>query len=176
MHTEDPRRGGILSGLLLTALGIVVLMVVAGVFVTRNIRIITSHRRGGDDVSIDIPGGHLNVRAHGSLNPTSLGIPIYPGAVQNHDGGGAAVEWSSSDGKEDKAIAVAGAELITQDSSDQVLAYYRNQLPNWVIATNRDGSTRLELNKDGYKRIVAIKETRDGTHIGVATIGEPASN
>jgi hypothetical protein len=35
---------------------------------------------------------------------------------------------------------------------------------------------RMELREGGYKRIVAIRERHDGTHIGVASIGEPASN
>ncbi|MDP9170611.1 MAG: hypothetical protein M3N54_08345, partial [Acidobacteriota bacterium] len=177
MNTRNSRRGGILSGLLLTALGIVVLIVVAGVFVARNVRVMTSHRGSGDDVSIDIPGGHVNVRArHGGMNAASLGIPSYPGATQQHDGGGAAFEWISNDGKEDKGIAVSGAELFTTDSAAQVLRYYRTQLPGWIVVTERDGSTRFEMAKNGYKRIVGIREKRDGTHIGVATIGEPASN
>lgn len=177
MDTKDGQRGGILSGLLLTALGIIALMVGAGIYVAHNVRVVNSHRERGDDFSIDIPGGHFNMRArHTGISPTSLGIPTYPGATQEKDGGGASFSWSSDDGKVEKAIAVSGTEFLTSDSADQVLNYYRTQLPGWFIVSDRDGGTRLELNKDSYKRIIAIREKRDGTHIGVATVGEPASN
>jgi hypothetical protein len=54
--------------------------------------------------------------------------------------------------------------------------YYRNQLPNWVVVKERHGAVRMELREGGYKRIIGIHERYDGTHIGVASIGEPASN
>jgi hypothetical protein len=54
--------------------------------------------------------------------------------------------------------------------------YYRAQLPNWIIVNERGGGVQLELRDGGYKRIVAIHERHDGTHIGVASVGEPAAN
>jgi hypothetical protein len=74
-------------------------------------------------------------------------------------------------------MAVAGGEYITSDSVDKVQAWYHEHLPNWVIVTDRnEQKAHFELNEGGYKRIIAIREKGDGTHIGVASFGEPASN
>jgi len=59
---------------------------------------------------------------------------------------------------------------------DQVADYYRKQLPNWVVVREKGGAARMELREGGYQRIVAIRAEHGGTHIGVASVGEPASN
>src|SRR6266481_2274745 len=102
MKTSDYRRGGILSGLLLTGLAIVALAVLAGFYLARNVRVMTAHRNRGDDVSIETPGGRIEIRAHEDLDPATLGVPIYPGAKRSKDGGGATFSWTSSDGREEK--------------------------------------------------------------------------
>lgn len=174
---NDPRRGGILSSLLFTCLALMLLAAFAGMYVLRNVRVDTTHAvGGGDDVSIRTPGGSFRIRAHEKLDPASLGVPLYPGAIRTKDSGGASFEWSSEDGGDDKAFAVAGASMITQDSPDKVLSFYKSQLPNWIVVNERGGATRLELREGGFRRIVAIHEKRDGTHIGVATVGAPGSN
>ena len=174
--TKDPRRGGILGGLLFTVFAIFVLLVAGGLFIARNVRIQTTHGHGGDNVSIESPGGHLSIRAHEDLDPAVIGLPVYPGARRKKDSRMATFEWTSPDGKQDKGMAVGGASLITDDPQSKVLAWYREQLPNWIVITDRDGSTRFELNKGGFKRMVIIHEKSDGTHIGVASVGDPASN
>ena len=175
MKIAGSRRGGILMGLILTAGVIITFAVVTGIYVAHNVRV-RPNRSDGNDVSIDIPGGHFSIRGRDNLDPATLGVPIYPGATRVKKGGGATFEWTSSDGKEGKGFSVAGGDLFTRDSADKVLDYYRGQLPNWIVITDRDGSTRLEFKDGGAKRIIAIREKSDGTHIGVATIGEPASN
>jgi hypothetical protein len=172
----DHRHGGILAGLLLTGLAILALAVTAGFYLARNVRVMTAHRNRGDDVSIEIPGGRFEIRAHEDLNPASLGVPVYPGAKRVKHGGGATFAWISRDGNEEKGLSVAGVELYTPDPARDVVEYYRSQLPNWLMITERDGSTRLEFAKGGYKRIIGIREKGDGTRIGVASVGEPASN
>ena len=181
MNSPNPRpavsrRGGIVSGLLLTALAIAVLVAAVALYAVHNVKVDTLHSHNGDNVSIDTPAGHLQIQAHEKLNPESLGIPLYPGAKRAKDGGGATFSWTSSDGKDDKAVSVAGGDFLTPDPPGRVVEYYRSQLPNWMIVTDRDGATHLEFTRDGYKRIVAIREKGDGTHIGVASVGEPASN
>lgn len=172
----EARRGGILSSLLFTVLVCVGLAIVAGLYVARNVRVETTHRNGGDDVSIDTPGGRIQIRAHEDLDPATLGIPIYPGATRRKDSGVATFEWSSVDGKEEKGVSFAGASLFTEDPSSKVVDYYRTQLPNWLIVRDRDGSNHFELRKGGYKRMIAIHEKHGGTYIGVASVGDPASN
>ena len=170
-------RGGILAGLLITGLVIVCIAVAAGVIVARNIRISTMAREGGSDVSIDTPAGHLTVRAHEHDGWSAPDVPKYPGAYQSENhGGGAVVQWDSSTGHGDKGFSVSASEMITPDPASKVLEFYRNELPSWIVVKDNDGEARLELKEGGHKRIIGIHERHDGTHIGVASVGEPASN
>jgi hypothetical protein len=177
MKSCGSRRGGILSALLLSGLVIVCLMIAGGLFLARNIRVQTTTRNGGDYVSIDTPAGHLSVHAHDKTGSAATDVPLYPGARSTRNSGGdAVVEWNSNNGKGDRGFSLSASEMVTSDSLDKVVDYYRAQLPNWVIVNERGGAVRLELREGGYKRIIGIHERQDGTHIGVASIGEPASN
>ena len=177
MRSFDSRRGGVLFGVLVSVLAVVCLLIAGGLFLARNIRIETAKRHGGDYVSIDTPAGHLSVQAHENAGWAATDVPLYPGARRSKDSGGdAVVEWNSNDEVKGGGISVSASEMITSDPADKVLDYYRAQLPNWILVNDRDGEVRLELRDGGYKRIVAIHEKYDGTHIGVASVGEPASN
>jgi hypothetical protein len=176
MRTPYSRNGGILAGLLFTGLAIIFLAVIAGIVIARNVRIQTHDRNNGGEVSIDTPGGHLSIRGREYSDPKLTGIPMYPGARQLKDGGGAVFEWTSDDGATEKGFSVVGAEMFTRDPASEVISYYRDKLPNLMVIRERNGTTRLEYKEGGYKRIIAIHEKSDGTHIGVASVGEPASN
>jgi hypothetical protein len=177
MRASQSRRGGILFGLLLTAFAMVCLVIAGGLYLARNVRVQTSQRVGGADVSIETPAGHLSVRAHEGTGAAVSDVPLYPGARQTKDsGGGAVVEWTSGNGKGDGGLSVSASSMVTPDSVDKVVDYYKAQLPNWMIVHERGCAVRMELDQGGYKRIVGIKEKYDGTHIAVASIGEPASN
>jgi hypothetical protein len=171
------RRGGILFGFLVSGLVVVCLLIAGGVFVARNIRIQTVSRNGGDDVSIDTPGGQLSIRAHEKAGSAVTGVPFYPGARNARDSGGdAVIQWNSNNGEHDGGFAVTASEMVTSDPVDKVVDYYRAQLPSWIVVDERHGAVRMELRDGGYKRIIAIHEQYDGTHIGVASVGEPAAN
>ncbi len=170
-------RGGIIGGLLLSGLVVVCLLIAGSIFLARNIRVQTTARNGGDDVTIDTPVGHLSVRAHEKPGMVASGVPRYPGAWNpRKSGGDAVVEWTSNNGHSDQGFSVSASEMVTADSVDKVVDYYRAQLPNWIIVNERGGGVQLELRDGGYKRIIAIHERHDGTHIGVASVGEPAAN
>jgi hypothetical protein len=175
---QDSRRGGILVGLLLSARAGLCLLIFGAIYLASNIRVHTAERANGADVSIDTPAGHLSLRAHDRAGSIAAGIPLYPGARKTTDsnGGDAVIQWSSSNGKEDHGFAVSASETVTGDPLDKVVDFYKTQLPDWVVIHDRTGATRIELAEGGYKRIVAIRERHDGTHIGVASVGEPASN
>jgi hypothetical protein len=174
------KRGGVLFVLLMSALVIVCLAIACGLFVARNVRVQTAARNGGDYVSIDTPAGQLSIHAHERPGSAATDVPFYPGARRARDSGGdAVIEWNSSgrnDGRNDRGFSLTASEMVTSDPLDKVLDYYRAQLPNWVIVNERGGAVRFELREGGYKRIIAIRERHDGTHIGVASVGEPASN
>jgi len=171
------RRGGVLFGLLISALVVVCLLIAGGLFVARNVRVQSASGNGGDSVSIDTPAGQLSIHAHEKPGSAAANVPLYPGARSARDSGGdAVIEWNSNSGKNDAGFSLTASEMVTSDPLDKVLDYYRAQLPNWVIVNERGGAVRLELRDGGYKRIIAIRERHDGTHIGVASVGEPASN
>jgi hypothetical protein len=173
------QRGGILFGLFLSAAAVMCLVVAGGIYLASTIRVHTAERTGGGaDVSIDTPGGNFTVRAHEKVGSAAVGVPLYPGARNAHDsaGGDAVFEWSSRNGKDSHGFSVSASEMVTGDSIDQVVSYYKSQLPNWMVVHQRSGETRIELAEGGYKRFVAIRERQDGTHIAVASVGEPASN
>ncbi len=165
----------------MSALIVVCILTFAGIYVARNIRVVAHDRANDGDVSIDVPGGHLDVHAHSMSGRVVPGIPLYPGARERKDSGGdAVVEWTSNrSGKEgsagDRGFAVSASDMITDDPVDKVADFYRRQLPNWLV-THEGREVHMELHDGGYKRIIAIEAKHDGTHIGVASFGEPAAN
>jgi hypothetical protein len=177
MNSFEPhsRRGGIISGLLFAGMMVFLALLVAGILVTRNIRVRTTEGTNGADVAIDTPGGRLNIRTSDHMNPALTGVPIYPGAYRAKDGG-ANIEWNSKDGASDKNLSVIGGEFRTRDSASQVVEYYRRQLPNLMIVSENDKSTRLEYKEGGIRRIISVREENGETRIGVASIGGRESN
>lgn len=170
------RRGGIITGMLAAVAVLVCAALALALYIVHNVRIEGAKGLHGENVSIETPAGTFSVRAHEKISPDLAGIPAYPGARHTKKSGGAVLEWTSRDGGEQKGMTVAGSEMITPDPASKVVDYYREQLPDWVVVQQRDGTTRIELSEHGYKRIIAIKERWDGTHIGVASIGEPVAN
>ena len=173
MRTSDQRRGGILGGLLITGLVLAGIAVIGTVYVMRNVHV--SEGAGHGDVAIDIPGGRFEIHGREKIDPASLGVPVYPGAVWAKDSGGASFEWVANDERDSKAFSVSGGAYITPDSVPMVEAWYKAQLPMWIIV-EKHGHTEFELKEGGYRRIVAIAEKKGETHIGVASIGKPAAN
>lgn len=179
MDIRNSRRGGVLLGLLLSALVAVCLVAAFGIYVASQVKIHSHDRPGGGDVSIDLPGGaHFAVHAHEKNRSSVAGVPVYPGSWPDSEnsGGGAVIEWGSDRSGKGGGISVEASSMVTDDSVDKVADYYRRQLPNWMFETKRNGEIHMEVHEGGYKRIVAIDEKHGRTHIGVATVGEPASN
>ena len=170
----NTRRGGVLGVVLLLIAGFVCAAALAVFVVVR-----TVHIRGKEDhVSFETPGGNFEIKGHKKLNLESIGVPVYPGAsaTSKDNGGGASFTWTSNDGKTDKAMTVAGAGYVTQDPPDRVLDFYRSKLNSWIFTRKKDGEMDLEHTEGAWKRVISIQERSDGTHIGVASIGEPAGN
>ena len=175
MQHPDSRHGGIISGLLFAGMVVCMALFFTGVVITRTIHIRSVDYEKGTDVAIDTPGGRLNIRAHDHMSPAINGVPIYPGAYRADDGG-ANIEWTSSDGNSDKNLYIIGGEFRTTDSVQQVVEFYRRQLPSLMIVSRRNESARLDYKDGGLQRIISIEERHGETRIGVASIGDRASN
>jgi hypothetical protein len=171
----NPRHGGIISGLLCAAAIVFLALWFAGVIVTRSVHVRGIHGESGDNVSIDTPAGRLNIRTNDQLDPAINGIPVYPGAYRA-DNGGAHIEWTSHNGHSDKNLYVIGGEFRTRDSVSQVVDFNRKQMPSLMIVSRADESARFEYKKGGYQRLLTIEQDGKDTRIGVATIGDRASN
>src|ERR1019366_5039790 len=144
MKTSPSRRGGILMGLLLTAATLVCVAMIIGFPVTRNARVDTIRTGCGKDVSISTPAGNFSIRAHDHSGFSMAGITPYPGAHEVKSSGGAEVEWTSQDGREQKNLPVAGAEMTTSDSASKVFDFYHERLPAWIVSHDRDGKISLK--------------------------------
>ena len=178
-RTLRSRRGGVLFGLLVSALMLVCLTIAVGFWVARNVSVKTVNGHDGENVSIRTPAGELNVHAENrEVDPESMGVPLYPGARRENrkNSGDAVVEWNSRDGSSDKTLSVAGVVMITPDAPEKVLAFYRDKLPDWMVKRDSGRTLRLELRDGGERRIIAIGPHSDGTHIGIATVGGPPAN
>jgi hypothetical protein len=179
MKRNHSQRGGVLAGVLVAFLILAALAVVgvfmAGMYFAENIHVEKTHGAHGETVKVDTPIGSMRVQAHQKLDPKLIGVPVYPGAVrEDENGGGASFEFDFDSSH--KEFAVMAAEYSTNDSVDKVKEFYHRELPHWIISKAWHGNIQMEYTEDGYKRIVAIHDQDGRTRIGLASVGEPASN
>jgi hypothetical protein len=146
---------------------------IAGFFIARSIHV---HETGTGDkktVSIDTPLGNVKVNASDRLDPQQVGIPLYPGSAKDSHRGGANVEVDS--GNLHKDYSVSGADYYTPDPPEKVRDFYQRKLPDWTDKW-QNTEFHMETKREGRIQSIVIKPENDGTHIGVASIGEPAAN
>jgi len=179
MRRNNSQSGGVLAGVLAAILILAALAVVgvfmAGIYVAENIHVKKSRGTDGETVNVETPIGSMRVREHRRLDPRLIGVPLYPGAArEDHDSHGASVDFSFDE--DHKQFTILGAEYTTDDPIDKVEDFYRRELPHWMISQSRHGKLQMEYTHDGYKRFVVISEKEGRTHIGLASLGEPAAN
>ena len=110
-----------------TFVRIVVLIAVAGVVAcsshktttvsTSNGEATVTQSQSGQQVTVQTSGGAVTVG--GSVDPSQLGAPVYPGAQGNSEG---TVSYTGANGG-------AMAAFKTSDDFDKVYEYYKAQLP-----------------------------------------------
>jgi len=179
MKRNHSQTGGVLAGVLVAVLILAALAVVgvfmAGMYFAENIHVEKTRGAHGETVKVDTPIGSMRVKAHQRLDPKLIGVPVYPGAIREDEhGGGASFEFDSD--STHRAFAVMAAEYSIDDSVDKVKEFYHRELPHWIFSKSRHGHLQMEYTEDGYKRIIAIHEEDGRTRIGLASVGEPASN
>jgi hypothetical protein len=178
MKRNHSQRGGVLAGVLAAILILAALAVVgifiAGMYFAQNIHVQKSKNAKGETVEVDTPIGSMRVQEHMKLDPKTIGVPVYPGAVREDRNGAASFDFSFDSAH--KEFTVLAAEYTTSDSIDRVREFYHRELPHWMISQRLHGGVKMEYTEEGYKRIIAITEKEGRTHIGLASIGEPAAN
>jgi hypothetical protein len=178
MNRNNSQRGGVLAGVLAAFLILAALALVgvflAGIYFADNIHVEKIRGEKGDTVRVDTPVGSLRVQERKKLDPKLIGVPVYPGAIREDENHAASIDFSFD--STHKEFTVLAADYSTRDSVDQVKEFYHRALPHWMISQKRDSNVRMEYTEDGYKRIIAITERDGRTHIGLASLGEPAAN
>jgi hypothetical protein len=179
MNRTISQRGGALAGVLAAFLILAALAVVgvflAGMYVAENVHVEKTRNAKGETVQVDTPIGSMRVQEHKKLDPKLIGVPVYPNAIREDDENYAASIDFSFDSNH-KEFTILAADYSTGDSVDKVKEYYHHELPHWMITERRSGSVHMEYTEDGYKRIIVISEKHGKTWIGLASVGEPASN
>ncbi len=160
-------------GIAIVVAGTIVMLVAAGFFFARNVHVRESGSGDKKTVNIETPFGHVTVHKDDQLDPTQLGIPIYPGASKGSDRGGADFEIDS--GTLHKDVTAAGATYFTSDSPEKVRDFYREKFPSWNSKWNND-EFEIEAKGDGRLRSIGVKREGDRTRIAVASVGPPAAN
>jgi hypothetical protein len=173
---RNPRRGGVIAGIMLTILLVGVLgiaaLVTTGLYVADHTRV--TERSAHGETTVETPFGTVHVRENAKLDPKRMGVPVYPGAVREDTPTLASFHLDIGDVH--KGFALSAAHYRTSDSIDRVTDFYRDELPHWLVSQKENGCMQLSLTKHGYKRIVAIYEDDGETRIALASVGEPASN
>lgn len=178
MRPIHRRRGGVVAGVLTALLVLVVLAVAGAIFtawyVAHNVRIQETQTDRGKTVRIETPLGSMQVKEGHQADPKALGIPEYPGARPS-ERQGKRVNLDFDFGDAHKTVGIRAAEFVTDDSADKVVAWYRHELPHWIVASKRRGF-EMKYSEDGYKRFIAIREEDGHTHIGIAQVTDDGEN
>ncbi len=169
-----PRTGSTI--VVITLLILALIIVVSGVVVYTGVRVISRNVQvhvedagaGKKELTIHTPVGSLEVKKE--VNEASLGLPIYPGAVQLKDEGGASVNLNFPN---EENVRVLAGKFETPDPRQKVTDFYRQRLGTDVTKfTERspEGKTVFEIKRNDQEKVVAIKDRGDGALIELVRI------
>ena len=170
MPQAPPRKSGGALKVVLITLGIIFTLFVVSMaglvfFVKRAVHNNFSVKEGPNgqaEVSVNLPGGKLNISSKGKLSEEQLGVPIYPGA-QAAEGSGSV----SFSGSEEKSGSFSVATFTTEDDLDQVVTFYKDKLGSKVTAvesTDEEKHTAvLKVATEHALKTITIEEQDNGT-------------
>ena len=164
----------VLLSILIIVAGVVIMLGVAGVMLVRQIHVKETGVGDHKTVSVDTPFGSAHVQPRKDLDPSSIGVPIYPGATRTDDHWGAEFQFDSGDFH--KEFDVAGALYYSNDDVDKVRQYYEQKFPDWKQKSDQKGDWHLETHEGNRIRSVSVNSESGRTRITVASLGPPASN
>ena len=106
----------------------------------------------GGEVSVDTPGGKINLNSTEHYSASDLGTDIYPGAQS----GKGSMRMSLPTGS------VITAIYTTSDSKDQVVSYYKDKLGSDASVYDNANSAVLSVQK-GPKETVMVTVSQNGS-------------
>ncbi len=116
-----------------------VAVMIAATALMSGCRIESDKRNGNDNVKIATPFGGMTVKTNDDAVVEGLGLPVYPGAeLVKKDKNNGAADVNMSFGS--FQLRVKAASYRTQDTPDQVTAFYRKALGRYgdVIQCQHD--------------------------------------
>lgn len=175
---RPPSSHGVLIALLVLAL-IVVCAVAALIYGVRIIsQNVSVHHDGQNQVSIKTPVGSIDVN-QSAVDPSLIGLPLYPGAERERDKDSANVNLDFPGGHDTGvAVNVATAKFETPDPLNKVSAYYHDQLGGEITktTTGRNGlGVTFEIKRDPVEKVVALKTSGSGTEITLVRVRHGAA-
>jgi hypothetical protein len=113
-----------------------------------------------NDAVFSIPGlGSISTGSDATADPSQLGAPVYPGAVQEK--GAVSVGTSKAAGAE--------AHFTTSDPVSQVAAFYASNLPGAVVASTASGAV-INAGPSATDRVTVTITPGSGSNAGKTTI------
>jgi hypothetical protein len=179
VSTAPTQGGG--SGVLKVILIVIGIFVILGVLavstvafigwrVARNLHVRQDH----DHVKVETPFGNMETSKNPADVARDLGVEIYPGA-QVQKNGAATASFGS--------MHTASASFESNDSLDQVSAFYKSKFPNAVVTTS--DQNRCSIIAQDQKNMITINiQAEDGqtkiqiTHVthNAGAMGSGATN
>ena len=120
---------------------VVVAIMITAMGLMSGCRIESDKKNGNENVKIATPFGGMTVKTNDAAVVDGLGLPVYPGAeLVKKDKNNGAADVNMSFGS--FQLRVKAASYRTQDSPDQVMAFYRKALGRYgdVIQCQNDKS------------------------------------
>jgi hypothetical protein len=120
----------------------------------------TTANSKSNDALFSIPGlGSISTGSDATADPTQLGAPVYPGAVQEK--GAVSVGTSKAAGAE--------AHFTTGDPMSQVVDFYTSNLPGAILASTA-GATVLNAGPSATDRVTVTISPGTGSNAGKTAI------
>ena len=160
--------------ILIVIVGVIAMLGVVGVFFVRQIHVKETGTGDRKSMNFETPLGNMSLNARKDLDPSTIGIPIYPGATKSDDRGGAELQLDAGDFH--KEFDAAGALFYTDDSVEKVREYYQEKFPDWKSQSDDKTGWHIETHDGQHIRSVSVKSSNGRTSITVASLGPPASN
>jgi hypothetical protein len=122
-------------------------------------------------VSVDQSNGSTTIKSKSgevsigksSVDPASLGLPVYPGATQSNDNSSVSINDTS------KGEGAQVVVLTTADPFDKVYDYYKGQLPSgsekMKVETGGSSVAQFQIGTDKDQKVVMITGAKDKTTI-----------